>query len=65
VIAGQLENEVPYETVGKLLTHDGWVDVVQTIRKVYPQAFRAMCVRHQAAITQALASGSHESEVIQ
>lgn len=50
VIAGQLEADVPYETVGRLLQHDGWVDVVQTIRRVYPQAYAAMCAQHHAAI---------------
>lgn len=54
VIAGHLESEVPYLTVGGLLDHAGWVDLVQTIRQVYPQAFLAMCAPHQQEIAQAL-----------
>lgn len=50
VVASHLESEVPYFTVGGLLSHDGWVDLVQTIRKVYPAAFLAMCETHHAEI---------------
>lgn len=54
VIAAQLEAEVPYETVGKLLSHDGWVDLVQTLRTMSPQAFLALCADHQGAIEAAI-----------
>ena len=50
VVASHLDAEVPYETVGGMLAHDGWVDLVQTIRTVYPSAFLAMCAQHQAEI---------------
>lgn len=65
IIANQLESEVPYETVGKLLAHDGWVDVVQTIRKVYPEAIFAMCTRHDAEIQRGLTVAVAGYEVTQ
>lgn len=65
IISQQLECEVPYETVGKVLAHDGWVDVIQTIRKVYPEAFRAMCAHHHAEIQHGLSLGVPSQEVIQ
>lgn len=65
IISHQLECEVPYETVGKLLEHDGWVDVVQTLRKVYPEAFRAMCAHHHAEIQRGLMVGVAAQEVTQ
>lgn len=65
IISQQLECEVPYETVGKVLAHDGWVDVVQTIRKVYPEAFQAMCARHHVEIQHGLGVGVAGYEVTQ
>jgi len=65
IISNQLECEVPYETVGKLLAHDGWVDVVQTIRKVYPEAFQAMCAHHHAEIQRVLTVDVADQEVTQ
>ena len=30
-IANRLEDEAPWETVSKVLSHQGWIDVVTTI----------------------------------
>lgn len=65
VIACQLESEVPYLTVGGLLDHAGWVDLVQTIRTVYPKAFRAMCAQHHEAIQAGLKKNLQWTEVDQ
>ncbi len=54
VIANHLDSEVPYRTVSGVLSHEGWVDLVQTIRHVYPAAFLAMCAPHQKEIAQAM-----------
>ena len=39
LVATQLENEVPWETCGKLMDHTGWQEVVETIRAICPNAY--------------------------
>lgn len=50
VIASHLEAEVPYDTVSKVLTHEGWVDLVTVFFHQYPQAYLEMCLKHAREI---------------
>ena len=41
-IANRLEDEAPWETVSKVLSHQGWIDVVTTIHATCPDAYEEM-----------------------
>ncbi len=41
-IARRLEDEAPWETVSKVLSHEGWLDVVETIKTTAPAAYEAL-----------------------
>lgn len=41
-LADQLESEVPFETVSNVLSHQGWLDLLKTVKEVSPKAFDAM-----------------------
>jgi len=38
-IAERLECEVPWETCSKVLSHTGWLDLLETIKLVSPDAY--------------------------
>lgn len=41
-IVAQWESEAPWETCGKTLDHAGWLDLVSTLKAVWPVAYEAM-----------------------
>ena len=41
-MAVRLEDECPWETCTKLWTHAGWLDLIETIRTVSPDAYQAL-----------------------
>lgn len=41
-VANRLEDECPWESVSKVLNHNGWLDLVETIRTVSPDAYAAL-----------------------
>ena len=41
-LAARLEEECPYETVSNVLTHPGWLDLLETIKTVWPEAYEVM-----------------------
>lgn len=41
-IACRLEDEAPWKTCSKVLSHAGWIDVVETIKATCPDAFEQM-----------------------
>jgi hypothetical protein len=41
-VAMQLEAECPWESVSKVLSHNGWLDLVETIKAVSPEAYQAL-----------------------
>lgn len=41
-IAVRLEDEAPWDTCSKVLSHQGWIDVVTTIKATCPDAYRQM-----------------------
>lgn len=53
VLAERIETETPWDTVGSVLSPAGRRDLIETIADVYPQAFAAMCDKHQAEIDRA------------
>ena len=41
-LACRLEDECPWETCAKLWTHAGWLDLIETIKSVSPEAYQAL-----------------------
>jgi len=41
-LAVRLEEECPWESVSKVLDHTGWLDLVETIKQVSPEAYQAL-----------------------
>lgn len=41
-LAVRLEAECPWESVSKVLDHTGWLDLVETIKAVSPEAYAAL-----------------------
>jgi hypothetical protein len=41
-IVNKLDEEAPWATVSNVLDHAGWLDLVTTIRDVWPEAYEAM-----------------------
>jgi hypothetical protein len=41
-LATRLEDECPWESVSKVLAHEGWLDLVETIKTVSPDAYQAL-----------------------
>ena len=41
-MAVRLEDECPWETCTKLWTHASWLDLIETIRTVSPEAYQAL-----------------------
>ena len=38
----RLEDECPWESVSKVMTHESWLDLIETIRTVSPEAYEAL-----------------------
>lgn len=56
VLTKHLEAGVPFETVSSLLNHEGWYDLLETIFHCYPNAFLALCAKHQREIEEAMSA---------
>ena len=41
-IAVRIEEEAPWDTCSKVLGHQGWIDVISTIKATCPEAYRQM-----------------------
>jgi hypothetical protein len=41
-LARRLEDECPWDTCSKLWNHTGWLDLIETIRTVSPEAYEAL-----------------------
>ncbi len=52
LVATQLGNEVPWETCGKLMTHAGWREAVETIKALCPDAYLGLVAytKHQQSL---------------
>lgn len=56
VLTKHLEAEVPFDTVAALLNHEGWADLLRTIFNCYPDAFLALCAKHQREIEEEMSA---------
>lgn len=56
VLTKHLDAEVPYLTVASLLDHQGWADLLETIFQQYPDAFLALCAKHQREIEEEMSA---------
>lgn len=61
VLAAHLQANVPFQTVSKLLNHEGWNDLLETIFQQYPDAFLKMCEPHQREIEAEMRLAGEES----
>jgi hypothetical protein len=41
-LADQLEAEVPWKTVSSVLSHEGYIDLIETIHHLSPAAYAAL-----------------------
>jgi len=41
-LACRLEDACPWETCSKLWTHAGWLDLIETIKTLSPEAYAAL-----------------------
>lgn len=41
-LAVRLEEECPWETVSKVLSHEGWRDLLETMKAISPTAYAAL-----------------------